>query len=740
MGNNPKVKGISRRRFIVGTASLGGSFALLGLTACSPTQPTGSEPTPPPSTSTPTPKTLTYQACPRNCHDTCTLVSEVVDGRIVRIKGDPTNPITAGTPCVKGHTYINYVYHPDRILYPMKRAGKKGEGKWEKIAWDEAYETIASKFKEIIDEYGSEAILPYSYSGNLGIINNYGVPFRFWNKIRASNLARQICEAAGEEALAYTYGTFSSLDPESYAKTKLLVSWGVNESATGVHYIKFINQARDNGAKLIVINPVRTPLASQADIFIQPNPGTDAALALGIMNIMINDGLYDKDFVDKYTLGFDQLKAKAKDYPLEKVAQITGVPEDVIAGFARLYGQTKPSIVRIGYGITRNINGGSMVRAISLLPALAGTVGVEGGGWVFINVDHWAYNGSFLSRPDLAGERKVRTINMNELGKALTGKLKDTAEKPIMAMFVYNANPMTSSPNGNLIKEGMQREDLFTVVADPFITDTADYADILLPSSTFFEYDDINFDYFGWYTRLNTPAIKPLGESKSNLQIFFELAQRMGYEDDCFKETGVDAIKGCLNTDSPVMKGVTYDALKEKHWMRIDLGVPFSDYKFKTPSGKIEFYSEDMSKKGFDPVAEHYPQLESKEKSPDLYAKYPIHLLSPAIPQLLNSQWHNIPYIQEIIGDPFIMMNKADADARGLKNDDWATVQNDRGTINLKVRVSSSVKSGVAMTGKDYWNKIVHGGNSINRLTSDDLNDMNGGASFNSNLVQVTKA
>ena len=313
---------ISRRSFLAGSVSLGTGVALFGLIGCAPTKPASSELPVNPSG----PKTIVYQACPRNCHDTCSLVSEVVDGRIVRITGDPTNPITAGTPCVKGHTYINVVYHPDRILYPMKRVGKKGEGKWEKITWDEAYDTIASKFKDIISKDGSEAILPYSYSGNLGIINNYGVPFRFWNKIGASNLARQICEPAGEEALGYTYGTCSSLDPETYAKTKLFISWGVNESATNVHSVKFINKARDNGAKLIVVNPTRTPLASQADMYIQPNPGTDAALALGIMNVMISEGLYDKDFVNKYTVGFDKLMTKVKEYPPQKAAQITGVP------------------------------------------------------------------------------------------------------------------------------------------------------------------------------------------------------------------------------------------------------------------------------------------------------------------------------------------------------------------------------------------------------------------------------
>jgi len=573
----------------------------------------------------------------------------------------------------------------------------------------------------------------------LGIVQNYGAPFRFWNKIGASNLARKICNPAGDLALIYTYGQYGSIDPETYVKTKMYISWGVNEAATGVHFIKFINQARDNGAKLVVINTVRTPLASQADMFIQPKPGTDATLALGVANLLIKDGLYDKGFVDNYTLGFDDLVKKANQYPVEKVSEITGVPVETIKSFAKLYAETKPSILRIGYGMQRHTNGGNMVRAISLLPALVGTVGTEGGGWIYMNTTHWKYNSANLTRPDLAGDRKVRTINMNELGKALNGQLKETAEKPVKALVVYNSNPLASSPNTELIRKGLEREDLFTVVFDPFITDTADYADLLLPAATFMEYDDYNFDYLGRYVRLNTPAIEPLGESKSNLQFFFELAQKMGYTDDCFKESPIDVIKGSLQVDDPLMKDVTYEALQEKHWMKIDMGATFADHKFPTPSGKIEFFSTKLGET-FDPVAEHFPLLESKEKTPELFAKYPIHLLSPSIPQLLNSQFHNIPQIFELIPEPIIVMNKVDAQARNIADGETVDVYNDRGKIQLKVKISEEVQAGVATTGKVFWNKLVPGGGAINRLTSDVLGDMDGVSTFNTNLVQVAKA
>ncbi|HEY3424271.1 MAG TPA: molybdopterin-dependent oxidoreductase [Negativicutes bacterium] len=724
---------MTRRSFLIRSAAIGASLSLYGSIWCSKTQ-AGAVKQP-----RVTDKKFIYQACPRNCHDTCTLISEVVDGRIVRVTGDPTHPITAGTPCVKGHCYPTWVYHPDRILYPMKRVGKKGEGGWERISWDEAYTTITDKFKAIINSDGAEAILPYSYSGNLGIVNNYGAPARFWNKLGASNLERAVCSDAGKPATKYTYGQVASIDPESYARTKLFVAWGVNHAATNVHIIKFINQARDNGAKLVEINPVRTPLGSQADLFIQPKPGTDAALALGIMNVIINEGLYDKNFVETYTLGFDKLVEKVQQYPAERVEQITGVPANTITEFARLYATTKPSIIRVGYGMQRNSNGGQMVRAISLLPALVGMVGVDGGGYIYINGDYWAYDWKALQRPDLLAGRKVRSVNMNEIGKALNGQTKGTDTKPIKALFVYNSNPLAMSTNTNLIKKGLAREDLFTVVVDPFVTDTADYADILLPASTFFEYEDINSDYLGWYVRLNQPAIPALGESKSNLEIFAELAKRLEFTEECFAESAAEIIKAGLNSGSPLFSGITYEALKEKHWMKINAGTPFADKTFKTPSGKIEFYSEALAKAGFDPVAEQVPPAEGAEVTPELYAKYPIRFLTPATKHFITTQFHNLPYIQEIYDGPLVYVNPQDAARRNIKSDDWVYAFNDRGKVTLKVKVTEAVKAGVAMSPKAPWQKLSPDGTNINALTSDRLGDMGGVSTYHTNLVQISK-
>lgn len=730
------VKGtIGRRSFLKGSVSLGVGLSLFGLTGCTPSK--GVSATSGVSTG---PKTLTWHACPRNCHDTCALISETVDGRIVRIVGDPKNPITAGTPCVKGHTHINVVYHPDRLLYPMKRAGKKGEKKWEKISWDEAYSTITKKFKEAIDQFGSESIMPYTFSGTFGQVQEFGVPWRFWNKIGATNIERTVCETAGMEALAYTYGDFSSSEPEEYAKTKCFVAWGSNESYTNVHAVKFIQQARDNGAKLLVVNPHRHPLASQADLFIQIKPATDAAFALGVANVLINEGLYDKDFVEKYTLGFDKLKDKVQKFTPEKVAKICKITADEVTQFARLYAQSRPSMIRMGYGFQRRVNGGSMVRAISFLPALTGVIGTVGGGFAYINFNHWPMDMTYMMRPDLLGDRKVRTINMNELSKAITGNLPTTKEKPIKALFVFSGNPIPSGTNVNLTIKGLEREDLFTVVFDQFVTDTADYADILLPAAHFLEVEEVNADYLGWYVRYNKPALKPMGESKSNMQVFNELAQHMGYTEDCFKDTVGDVIKGALNSKNPVFKDITYETLQEKHWIHVDLGTPWADHKFKTPSGKIEFYSELAAKKGFDPVAEYVPDKESEENSPELFAKYPIDLITPASPQLLSSEFHNVPYIRSNLGEPVLTMHKTDADARGIKNGDYIFVFNDRGKVKLKVKVgTSAVKPGVAMTFKSYWMKFTNG-NTINKLALDEQGDMGGVSTFNTCLVQITKA
>ncbi|ONI38199.1 hypothetical protein AN639_10560 [Candidatus Epulonipiscium fishelsonii] len=381
---------------------------------------------------------ISHQACPRNCPDTCSILSEVKDGRITSITGDPTNPITSGGLCAKMNHYISWVYHADRVLYPMKRVGAKGEGKFEQITWDEALDTIATKTKESIDKYGSETVLKYYFSGTLGFVHNYGLPHAFFNKLGSSELATTVCSVTGGAAVPYTYGKDIGVEPEEFANTKLYVSWGLNEAATCVHAVKFIKQCKENGGKVVVINPIRTGVSTFADEFIQIKPRTDAALALGVINYLIEHNLQDQDYIDAYTIGFDELKTAVKEYTLQKTSEITGISIDQIERFAKMYGEIKPSIIKIGYGIQRNSNGGTIVRAITILPAVVGTVGVAANsGYVYSNGGYWAPNYGLIQGKELIENPNKRTINMNELGKALTGGLDTTKELPITTLMVF---------------------------------------------------------------------------------------------------------------------------------------------------------------------------------------------------------------------------------------------------------------------------------------------------------------
>ena len=683
-----------------------------------------------------------HETCPRNCHDTCSLISEVVDGKIVSITGDMDHPITAGAPCVKMNHYINWVNSPDRILYPMKRTGAKGEGKFERITWEEAYSAIAEKVNEAVEKYGPQAVLPHSYSGNLGFVNNYSAPHRFFYRLGASKLARDICSSAGKAAESFTYGADLGVDPENYAKTSLFVSWGINEAATNVHAIKFIKEMKEAGGKLVVVNPVLTPLANFADLYIRPRPGTDAALALGIANFLIENNLYDAEYVAQFTIGFDELKSKAAEYPLDRVSQITGVSIEDLTELASLYGNTKDSsIIRVGYGIQRNTNGGSMVRAILLLPALMGMVGKDDhSGFVYMNGGYWA--------ADLAGndgssldKKETRTISINQLGMALTGKLDTTKELPVAVLIAFNSNPVAVSSNTDLIREGLMREDLFTVVSDIFATDTVDYADIVLPAATFFEYEDINHVYLGWYLRYNEPAIEPMGECKSNIDTFNGLAKACGFDDAMFNDSASDVIKSLIGEGTGYYEGITYERLQKEHWIKIKAGVPYGDKKFLTPSGKVEFFSEAIAKAGLDPVAEYVPTLESSDGSPELYAKYPLTFLTPSTKNLLNSQMHGVPQIAELMGEPTLFITPQDASARGIADGDRLLVKNDRGRVRLTACVSEYCTApGVVKAIKSPWPKKEADGKNINALTSDVLTDIGKNSTYHTNLVEVTKA
>ncbi|OON90208.1 MAG: hypothetical protein ATN32_04470 [Candidatus Epulonipiscium fishelsonii] len=738
---------VSRRSFLKSSAT--SCIALLGLTGCAKEDEKISVEviTEEPSiikeethTKIITPRekgTISRQTCPRNCPDTCSIISEVKDGRITYITGDPTNPLTAGGLCAKMNHYLSWVYHADRVLYPMKRVGVKGEGKFEQITWEEALDTIATKTKESIDKYGPETVWKYYFSGTLGFVHNKGLPHAFFNKLGASDFDATVCSSTGKAAIPYTFGKDRGVEPEEFANTKLYVSWGSNEAATCVHVVKFIKQCKENGGKVVVVNPIRTGISTFADMFIQINPGTDAAFTLGVINYLIENNRQDQSFIDAYTIGFEELKATASEYPLEKTSEITGVPIEQIVEFAKLYGETKPSIIRIGFGMQRNSNGGSMVRAITLLPAVVGTVGAgPNSGYVYINGG--PASSTSLKGVELLENPNIRSINMNELGKALLGQLETTKKLPVTTLMVFNSNPMAITQNGKLVREGLSREDLFTVVIDIFRTDTADYADILLPASTFFEYEDLNQDYLGYYIRHNSPAIEPLGECMSNTDIFNSLAKRMGYTDSIFDTTMTAAVKACLA--GVASQGITYDKLKEAGWMKLKKDVSFMDKKFNTPSGKIEFYSEKLKEAGHHPVAEYVPTAESKDGSSDLFKKYPFTLVSPATKNLIHSQMYNVHQIRDLMGDPVVFIHTDDAIEKGITDGDVLNVTNDRGTIQIIAKLTSTItKKGTLLTFNAPWPKLVNGGKNINELTSDRLSDMSGGSTFHTNLVEISK-
>jgi len=656
----------------------------------------------------------------------------------VRIKGDPDHPITRGFLCAKVNKYLGRVYHPERVLYPMKRIGKKGEGEFTRISWDEALDAIAERLKRITDDYGPEAILPYSYAGNHGVLAMASMDRRFFNRLGASRLARTICSTAGGLGFSYTVGRNMGADPEGLPESRLIILWGCNALSTNLHLWPFLEEARRKGATLVVIDPVKTRTARAADLHLQPSPGTDSALALAMMQVIIEEGLYEKDYVYKNTVGFEALCQRVQEYPPQVAAKITGLPEEAIRDLARLYAKNRPSFIRLNYGLQRHSNGGMAVRTVACLPALVGAWGKVGGGALLSTGGAFYLNKAALERNDLL-KGNPRAINMIQLGEALLG-----AEPPIQALFVYNSNPAVVAPKQKKVLMGLARGDLFTVVHDLFITDTARYADILLPATTVFEHQDIFSAYGHYYLQINDPAIPPIGEAKSNMELFGLLAERMGFPEPCFRDTTEELIDQALNSDHPYLAGISKERLRAEGAVHLNTPtrpfVPFADGSFPTPSGKVEFYSARMEAEGLDPLPAYIPPAEGPDSSPELYAKYPIGLLSISPLYFLNSSFANQEALIRKEGPPTIELSREDAAARGIRDGDLVRVYNDRGSCYLYARVGDSVRPGVAVTYKGWWNKNCPGGLGINQTTSSRPGDMGGGATFYTNLVELERA
>ncbi|MDB4894036.1 MAG: putative molybdopterin oxidoreductase [Firmicutes bacterium] len=675
--------------------------------------------------------------CPHDCWDTCSMLVHVKEGRAVRVMGDPDNPVTRGYLCVKTNHYEERVYSPDRVLYPMRRTGPKGSGQFERISWEAALTEIADRFRQISAEHGPEAILPYSYAGTIGVLHYGSMDRRFFHTLGASRLGRTICSSAGSQAITSVMGTRMGPDPEDMVNAKLIVVWGLNVISSNTHQWPLIQEARRRGAKLVVIDPYRYKGAREADWHISPRPGTDTAFVLGVMNVLVSEDLLDHDYIEKHTTGFDKLVQKVAQWPVERAAAVTGIPAEEIRKFAQLWHESRPAVLRVGYGLQRHTNGGTIIRAICMLPALTGHWRDAGGGFLLSQSSAYGFNSFSLERPDLMPSPAPREINMIELGKALT----EVNDPPVKALFVYNSNPADVAPNQSKVHAGLSREDLFTVVHEQLFTDTCKWADIILPATTQLEHLDLMYSYWHLYLQLNEPAIAPMGEAIPNTELFRRLAAAMGFSDPCFRDTDEDLVRQALASGSPGLEGITLERLQSEHMIKVNRApAPFADGGFRTASGKVEFYSDTLARAGLDPVLEYVPPAESIDGSPELAKKYPIHLVTPAAHHFLNTTFANQPRMIKGEGAPTIYLNPADAKARGLVSGDWVRVFNDRGSVRLQVQVGDWSLAGVAISPSIWWSRFMPDGVGINVLTADTPADFGGGATFHTNLVQVAKA
>ncbi|HEX3320450.1 MAG TPA: molybdopterin-dependent oxidoreductase [Terriglobales bacterium] len=692
-------------------------------------------------------KTVVHAACPHDCPDACGVLITTENGRAIKIQGDSAHPVTRGFLCAKVAKYLDRVYSPDRVLYPMRRLIPKGSPSqnvqqsqtWQRISWDEALTEISQRFKVISRDFGSEAILPYSYGGTLGALNGASMDRRFFHRLGASCLERSICSAAGEAGILSVQGVKLGTEPEQFRHSKYIIAWGANIHWNNVHLWPFIEEARRNGAKLVVIDPYQTRTAKCADWYLPINPGTDVALALGLMQVIIAESLQDADYISRYTIGFDELKHKVADYTPQAVSHWTGLAVEDIVRLAREYATVRPAAIRVNYGVQRSENGGMAVRAITMLPCLTGSWKEVGGGLQLSTSGAFGLNRAALERADLMSlslGRNARTLNMVELGRVLN----EVDDPPVKALFVYNSNPAAVCPNHNEVIRGLKRPDLFTVVHEQFFTDTVDYADIVLPATTFFEHEDLQAAYGHYFIQKSNQAIAPLGEARSNVDLFRGLAEAMGFDDDCFKDSADDLIDQALDSKNPWLNGIDRERLEREKHIRLNFGntdgafLPFARGGFRTASGKAEFYSPGLRSHGLDPVIEFTPPLESRAGSGR--ELYPLELLARKADNFLNSTFCNISSVQEMEQTDLLEIHSVDARARSIQDGDQVRVFNGRGSIALIARVNDAVQPGV-VAARLNWARLRNEKININVLTSEKLTDMGNSATFYSVLVEV---
>ncbi len=691
--------------------------------------------------------TTVKAVCPHDCPDTCGMVVSVdAAGRAIELRGDREHPFTRGFLCQKVANYLDRVYHPERLQYPLKRVGRKGEGKFARISWAEAVDTIAARFRDIAaSEHGPQAILPYSYAGTMGKLMYGSLDRRFFHRLGASLLDRTICATAGAAGCDITLGTRAMTDPEAAVNCRYIVNWGSNTSVTNSHFWRIEHEARKRGAKIVTIDPYRSPTAAKSDWWIAIRPGTDAALAMGVMHIIFREGWQDHAFVDQHCVGGPELRERAlREFSPEKVSHITGLSVPEIKQFAREYARSQelfggPALIRVNYGLQRHGGGGMAVRTIVCLPALTGDWRHAGAGALLSTSKAYPFDDNYLTRPDLI-RKGTRTVNMVQLAEALHGELPGP---PVQGLYVYNSNPAAINPDQSRVLAGLAREDLFTVVHDLFQTDTADFADIVLPATSQLEHFDIHNSYGHLYVQANNPAIAPLGEAKPNTEVFRLLARAMNFEAELFEESDEELARKSMGETASVkpaaFEGITFDAVRAGP-VRLNLPqgwAPFAEGKFPTPSGKCELYSEREKRAGRDPLPHYAPPHEDPQTKPELAKKYPLQLLTPPASSFMNSTFVNMEQQRKAAGERTLEMHPEDAAKRGIADGDIVRVHNDRGRFRARAIIANSVKPGVVVSLGLWWRKWTDDGVNCNATTATALTDLGGGATFFDNLVDV---
>ena len=711
-----------------------------------------------------------YLTFPRNCRDACSMIAEIKDGKMVSIKGDPKHPLTQGTVCVKGHTYAMHLYNADRIMHPMKRVGKKGEGKWEKISWDQALKEIAAKLTEIKEKFGGEALTEFVYSGNEGHISKTIAPGNFFEKYGATRLVRNPCDWPRYAGTPSVIGTDFSKDALEIDESDMYISWGSNEAYTAVHWIRFAHRVKKRGGKIIVINTIRIPLANQADMFIQLKPSSDPAFCLAVCKFLIEEDLYDHEFVEKYTTGFEDLVHECSLYTYGELSEMCGASVDQIKVFAREYAHAKAPAIMHGDGGQRHFNGARLVRAVTFLPVLTGALTKLGGGlfWAYVHV-----KGCFnfdncmpgLSPKDKDGKKIERQqVSYIEFGKGIQKENPTYLDKPIntviRACINYNSNLMVTAPNTNLIKKRIMDDDFFLVVLDPYDIDTCDYADYVLPGVTFMESEDIQNDQISGYVCYNAQSVKPLGEAKTNLEFFNALAKAMGYTEECFNWDSETVCRRFLDTEFAKKQNITYEKLKSVGWIKpfrtpetMKDQFPYYPYTpkdkliFGTKSGKCELYSQTFKDAGYHPVIDLETDWDYYEKSnkfgKDYLKKYPLYFMTPGTQLQDNSNWGNMPYILKRVivkGNAELFMTREDMEARGIKNGDTVEATNEKGTAVFTAVETNQMNPGIVYAWNNIWVKVTKSRTGANILCSDGVSDLGNGSTYTASFCEVKKA